>query len=87
MSGWRCTEWPGVSTTITPWVRVRADAIAAALHRGRDHAAALGVDLQAVEHAADTMFNDDQLFKINENGYWFESSWGLSLRIWGLQSP
>ncbi len=36
------------------WAAVRAEAIAAALRRGRDYAAALGVDLQAVEHVADT---------------------------------
>ena len=35
------------------WAAVRADAIAAALRRGWDYAAALGVDLQAVEQVAD----------------------------------
>ncbi len=36
------------------WAAVRAEAIAAALRRGRNYAAALGVDLRAVEHVADT---------------------------------
>lgn len=36
------------------WAAVRADAIVTALHRGRDYATALGVELQAVEHVADT---------------------------------
>ncbi len=36
------------------WSAVRADAIRAALHKGRDYAAALGVSLSHVEHVADT---------------------------------
>jgi uncharacterized protein YggE len=36
------------------WPQVRAAAIQAAIHKGRDYAAALGGTLQQVEHVADT---------------------------------
>ena len=35
------------------WPRVRADAVQAAIAKGRDYAAALGVALRGVEHVAD----------------------------------
>ena len=45
-------QW-GVDPDNPAWPVVRADAIRAAIRKGRDYAAALGGSLQSVEHLAD----------------------------------